>query len=282
MIKRKSRRASVLKTQKRTHLLPAAFRRSWWKFLVAGSLAALAIGGGHRLYSLAQKSAAKDLGTPNDDEIALERMDGAQMPADTRAAFTKVVRDSLVQSCGDLAASTVAVQKALSLARVSLIRTGPQSVLLRYQEHLPLLVVRADRWRFVSADGAIYGEPDPHEANGMPKISGLLDDRKTYLWEVDNTLQLDPNEKALLLKGLQAYGLGQTQGLAIREVSVSKFRGVTVTDRRGMEISLGTTNFEEKFQHLRTIMSDVTKRGSQAQRIELDFDDKAFVKERKL
>ena len=64
-------------------------------------------------------------------------------------------------------------------------------------------------------------------------------------------------------------------------INFIKHRGFSITLKGdSTEVFLGNAPYNVKITRMHSIILDLRKKGSQAQRIELDYDGKAFIKEK--
>jgi len=216
--------------------------------------------------------------------IKIQRMDGAPISTEFEKQITALVKSNLVGPNGGLTASdaVAAVQRKFALSKVHLIKTGADQFVLSFAQHNPVLVLFGDRPRFVTEAGLVFGEPTPDQVNGYPRISGFDWTREAPSRD-DSSLDLPEDEQRLVNEAVQAWLAAKGEGLQIVEVQVNRYRGMTVRlSGDSTEISLGRAPYQDKVRRLKTILGDLAKKGSQAKRIELDYEGKAFVKEEKL
>ena len=145
------------------------------------------------------------------------------------------------------------------------------------------LCVEADQIRYIGTDGAIYGSPNPSESCPGPILRGVFETGRKYQFNRDATLTLSQEELNIALQSLALMGALETAQLSPSTINYAKFRGFIVTlQGSSTEISLGFPPFEGRLQKLSQLLERIATSGSEALRIELDYQGKAFVKLKKI
>ncbi len=170
------------------------------------------------------------------------------------------------------------IQRRFNYQAVRIFSGADRSVVLAIKQRRPVAVIQASGWRFVSDEGAVYGKvPEgfvdlpqlrdfvPIDITPMPG-SGLLELSQDDTSSISSALSL--------LSQLGASEFGQI--LAVRRIM-----------HRGFEVSLRNPEMQVVFgsppyvQQIRRLSETVAKFGASrkhAERIELDYNGKVFVK----
>jgi len=175
------------------------------------------------------------------------------------------------------------VQKETLAMRVSLLRTNAKQLVMTIAMRTPALRIEADGAQYVTADGDIYGKAG-EDAQELPMIRGIFAGRSSvFLLTDEYSVALSETEKALVDEALTLYKEATAAGFAFTEYRYVTHRGFEAFDQTTeLEVSLGRAPYESRLQNLRQVLAGLKKRGSQATRIELDYDGKAFIKEKKI
>jgi hypothetical protein len=81
---------------------------------------------------------------------------------------------------------------------------------------------------------------------------------------------------------LDVWRLVEENNIPVKQLNFQKFRGYALTLQDDTEIVIGLKPFAYKLKKLNDILTGLARDGIVASRIELDYEGKAFIKERKL
>ncbi len=205
-----------------------------------------------------------------------------QAVEDVTATIRKLAGDGSKKSLGRAAE---AVQKLDSYAQVSLLKLAPDELAVHVRRRTPVLCVHADQVRFVAEGGVVYGTPDPAKADACPGpvLSGVFDDLRKFTVRNDFTVALEADERVILKEAIDLLRLSREKKLVFAAMGYRRFRGffVTLADSNA-EVAIGRGPFTGKLDKLTGILTKLEGKGLVAERIELDYQGKAFIKSRKM
>lgn len=221
-----------------------------------------------------------------DWQVSLKAADEQPLPTERMEDITATVR----KLAGDgsrksLARAAEAVQKLDSYAQVNVIKLSPTALAVQVKRRNPAFCVDADRLRFVAADGTVYGTPDPAKPESCqgPTLTGVFDERRRFAMKSDLTLAIDADDRQVLREAAELLRVSREKKLPFAQMSFRKFRGFFVTlPGTGAEVALGRSPFPGKLDKLSGILSKLEAKGQVAERIELDYQGKAFIKSKKM
>ncbi|MCX6104762.1 MAG: hypothetical protein NTY08_02910 [Proteobacteria bacterium] len=287
---RKSRRESVLTRQKPRN------QKSRWRSLKARvigiALFCGVVAGGAFIYSknrfqrsnLSVKSAR--VIDPNSWDLVLKLGEHTSISDQARSDLLNTTRHLLGQgSHEDLEMAAKAIQKLGSYADVRVTKIAPFNVIISLTKREPVFCVESDKLRLVSTLGEIYGQVDQSagEACPGPVLSGVFEDRLPVELGEDLTVTVDSTTKLLLREAITLLQDARKKDLVLEHLQLQKFRGfVCELAATKTEVALGRAPFVEKLDKLKGILDKLALRQEQAQRIELDYQGKAFVKLKKM
>lgn len=283
-MKRKKTKSSVLKRQKpkRGRKKPLRERLKFYALIGATVVGIATISYG--VYQFKARGVfVADRPDKIDWQVSIKTSDTTALPEkameDITATVKKLAGDGSKQS---LARAAEAVQKLDAFAQVSLLKLSPSALAVQVKRRTPAFCVAADRLRFVAADGVVYGMPGAGDCPG-PTLTGVFDDHHKFQLKSDFTLALEGDEHAVLKEAAELLHLSQEKRQTYVQMSYRRFRGFFVTlAGSGAEIALGRAPFAGKLDKLATILSKLEAKGQVAERIELDYQGKAFIKSKKM
>lgn len=170
------------------------------------------------------------------------------------------------------------LQEISGASSIQLIRTGEYRVIIRSNERHPLLRIAADKVRLVTADGLVYGVAETSHED-LPMFAGLLDSKnRKYTFEQDGSLILRNEEQLAIRAALEFSAESETQRFGFKKLEWLPYRGIEAkTDE--WTVVFGMPPYGERYQKLVKIVSDLNKKGVSSAKVELDYPDKAFVKQ---
>lgn len=171
------------------------------------------------------------------------------------------------------------VQKMLSAKAISMIQIRPLHFSLFIEFHTPKFAIELGTPRFVNANGQVYGFFKEGQHSWLPIVKGLkLTDKPEFL--ADQTMVLDEFNQNVVKEVLFLLELSLSYNITYRDIHFDPYRGFRgqLSNHR-ISVELGRKPFDKRLSRLRKILDDLTEKGVPSAHIELDFQDKAFVRE---
>lgn len=286
-MKRKKAKSSVLTRQKRKRGKKRPLARSLKLYGVVALAAALLGGVGYGVFRFKTQGVfVADRADRIDWKVTIKAGEDQAIPSqaveDIVATVKKLAGDGSKKSLSRAAES---VQKLDSYAQVSLIKLAPNELAVHVRRRTPAFCVQADRLRFVATDAVVYGTPDPAKPDAClgPVLTGVFDEQRRFTVKNDLTLALDGEERQVLKEALELLKLSREKKQSFTQLSYRRYRGFFVTlAGSGAEVSVGRAPFAGKLDKLTGILTKLEAKGHVAERIELDYQGKAFIKSKKM
>ena len=226
---------------------------------------------------------------PREWRIEVVSGGGAPLPEDIRREVYKVASRFLKQgSPGELAILSRQVESLGMLESVKVIRPLSDAVILSAELRRPALLIEVgSKTRFLTMDGAVFGDAADNSGNPSATrptvlVSGIFDQRPNPNLDTSLRIITTAEERRHLSNALDIWQRAADVGIEIKMISFQKFRGFALTLPNETEIVIGISPFDYKLKKLRGILDGLAREGIVASRIELDYEGKAFIKERKL
>lgn len=171
--------------------------------------------------------------------------------------------------------------KDSEFSRLHLFKFHPFKIYISLSKHRPVFKIQLDVSRFVSDDGIIYGLA---RGSQLPELSGdFFPDDKIFSFKNSNEIEISHIQRARFLEAVELINDAKQENIMLKEIIFKKYRGYFASlTETGTVISFGRRPFRGKIKKLRKILYKLSTRGQKASQIELDFEDKAFIKEYKL
>ncbi len=175
------------------------------------------------------------------------------------------------------------IQQLESFASVHLLRLDREQVTVTLHRRSPQLCLQADKVRLISSTGDVYGSPDPTACPG-PVVLGIIQRANThYAMQSNYTLELTDDEQTAVNEVLTLWSELQESKLAVASIEYRLYRGFIITLRdNATEVAVGRAPFNGRLSRLSEILAKLAQKGETAQRIELDYQGKAFIKLKKI
>lgn len=226
---------------------------------------------------------------PREWRIEVVSSGGTPLPEDIRREVYKVASRFLKQgSPGELSLLSRQVESLGMLESVKVIRPMSDAVILSAELRRPALLIQVgSKTRFLTMDGAVFGDAadnsgNPSAARPTVLVSGIFDQRPNPSLDTSLRIITTAEERRHLVSSLEIWQRSADAGIEIKMISFQKFRGFAITLPGETEIVIGIAPFDYKLKKLRGILDGLARDGIVASRIELDYEGKAFIKERKL
>jgi cell division septal protein FtsQ len=157
------------------------------------------------------------------------------------------------------------------IRRADVVRELPNRVSIVVEERRPFTLVHAARLHWLDEDGRLLGEERHAVAPEVPVISGLSEDELA-------TMRTTPGPRAraaiTLIRAL--LRTGSTLAGEISEIDMSRPEGPVLYTVDGVEVRLGTEQWEERLARLEGVLAQVATGDVQA--VDLRFRDQVVLK----
>lgn len=176
------------------------------------------------------------------------------------------------------------LQKKYQAKQVSIVQTSENHVHVHLYFYQPKMVVKADRLRLLASDGTVFGVASKDDQKNLPLLDGVFFERtKSVPFRLEaGSLITVQSEDVLLRKSLDILAIA-SKSLSFKEISYNNIDGFLLKNGNFFnEVYIGNDNFNEKIENLTVILNKIKKKNSYAEKIELDYSGKAFVKEKSL
>lgn len=165
-----------------------------------------------------------------------------------------------------------------SFDKVVVTRRQPEEILVRLSSPQAAAVIAADKLRYVSDNGNIFGQASSSH-DELALITGIFDDTPvSYSMTSSNKLLVPKEISQKILSVLKAMPLVKEAGFQIISVNHDSFRGLKLVLAGSMQVMLGHPPFDKKIKRLRSIVNQAEDAQQRIQKIELDYKGKAFIK----
>jgi cell division protein FtsQ len=168
----------------------------------------------------------------------------------------------------DAAAIAARVEAVPEIRRADVIRRFPNRVVILVEERRPFTLVHAGRLHWLDEEGRALDEVPQAVASAVPVVSGLSDAELV-------SMRTNPSPRAREAIALIRMLLRSGSPLAaeISEIDVSRGDGPVLYTVDGVEVRLGTDEWEERLARLERILRQVGRDGEVVRGIDLRFRD---------
>jgi cell division protein FtsQ len=157
------------------------------------------------------------------------------------------------------------------IRRADVVRELPNRVSIVVEERRPFTLVHSARLHWLDEDGRLLGEEHRAVATEVPVISGLSEDELA-------TMRTTPGPRArtaiALIRAL--LRTGSTLAAEISEIDMSRAEGPVLYTVDGVEVRLGSEEWEERLARLEGVLAQVTTQDVQG--VDLRFRDQVVLK----
>jgi cell division protein FtsQ len=224
---------------------PRPARRARLRRLVIGVLATAVIiaGGGAGLRWL--------LTTPRFAVASVEVRGVSRVPPDQILAAAAIQRGTNIFKL-DTIGVTGRVESLPEVRRADVVRELPNRVVISVEERRPFTLVHGGRLHWMDEEGRLLGASPEAVAPPMPVISGLSAEELA-------SMRTAPGPKARAAIGVIRALLRSGNGLTaeISEIDMSRREGPVLYTVDGVEVRLGTEDWEERLTRLEGVLSQI-------------------------
>ncbi len=159
------------------------------------------------------------------------------------------------------------------IRRAEIVRALPNRVTVVVEERQPFTLVHGERLYWLDEEGRVLGDARAAVAPDVPVVSGLTEEELA-------TMRTAPSPRAqsaiVLIRALLRSGSALTQ--AISEIDVSRRDGPVLYTVDGIEVRLGTEDWDERLARLEGVLAQVAQQPADAVRaIDLRFRDQVVL-----
>jgi cell division protein FtsQ len=172
----------------------------------------------------------------------------------------------------DPAAVAARVAAVPEIRRAEVIRHLPNRVVILVEERRPFTLVHAGRLHWLDEEGRVLDEVAQAVAPSVPLVSGLTEAELS-------SMRTDPSPRAREALALIRMLLRSGGALAaeISEIDVGRGDGPVLYTVDGVEVRLGTEEWEERLARLQRILGQVGRDGETVRAIDLRFRDQVVL-----
>jgi cell division protein FtsQ len=157
------------------------------------------------------------------------------------------------------------------IRRADVVRELPNRVSIQVEERRPFTLVHSARLHWLDEDGRLLGEESHAVATDVPVISGLSEDELA-------TMRTTPGPRAraaiALIRAL--LRTGSTLASEISEIDMSRPEGPVLYTVDGVEVRLGSDEWEERLARLEGVLAQVAT--EHVHGVDLRFRDQVVLK----
>ncbi len=244
---------------------PAAARRPRWRVALAAAGGVLALAG-------AAAGVTWVLTAPRFAVRSVEVRGASRVPASRILAAAAIAPGTNVWRI-DPTAVALRVQTLAGIRRAELTRELPNHVTILVEERRPFTLVSGNRLHWLDEEGWLLGEETQAVAPPMPVITGLSEDEVA-------TMRTRPSAKARTAIALIRALLRSGSPLAseISEIDMSRREGPVLYTVDGIEVRLGTEDWEERLARLEGVLTQVAASADGVSSIDLRFRDQVVLR----
>jgi cell division protein FtsQ len=172
----------------------------------------------------------------------------------------------------DTDAATARIAALPEIGRAELIRELPNRITIQVEERRPFTLVHTGRLHWLDEDGYLLGEVARAVASPAPVITGLSEEEVTQM-------RTAPSSKARTAIALIRALLRSGSPLAeeISEIDMSRREGPVLYTVDGIEVRLGTEEWEERLARLEGVLAQMARQGTTVTGIDLRFRDQVVL-----
>jgi cell division protein FtsQ len=238
--------------------------RGWGRrlVLIGGALVVLALQGAGVMWLLT---------TPRFAVSAVEVRGASRVPAERILAAAAIAPGTNLWRI-DPTAVVGRVQDLPQVHRAELIRELPDRVVIVVEERRPFTLVHGGRLHWLDEEGRVLGEESRAVVPPAPVITGLSEEEVARM-------RSEPSDKARAAIALIRVLLRSGSPLAteISEIDMSRRDGPVLYTVDGIEVRLGTEDWEERLARLEGVLAQVARQGGAVTAIDLRFRDQVIL-----
>jgi hypothetical protein len=215
-------------------------------------------------------------------KVSVRPKDHTLLSSKHRSIIDKNIKKHLMNGTRDeLQSLSDSILSATEFDKVNIKRIKRDRIEIGVEIPQPVALIQADKLRFVSKNGAVFGSKDPNEKTGFVVISGIFKSYKgKYKLGKTNKLIISPKYQDYIEASLNLVNLSSKNQIPVKKIYHNDYRGLALGLGNEVFVSLGHGPYVKKLARLKTILEKASQRGDSIGRIELDFAGKAFIQKK--
>jgi cell division protein FtsQ len=210
------------------------------------------------------------LTTPRFAVVAVEVRGASRVPAQRILEVSGITRGTNLWRI-DPAHVRARLETLPEIRRADVVRELPNRVSIMVEERRPFTLVHAARLHWLDEDGRLLGEEHRAVAPEVPVISGLSEEELA-------TMRTTPGPRAraaiTLIRAL--LRTGSSLASEISEIDMSRAEGPVLYTVDGLEVRLGSEEWEERLARLEGVLAQVATQDVQG--VDLRFRDQVVLR----
>lgn len=250
----------VVRSRRRRPSRRGAGRRALVAVLLVAAAAAAVVAGGHWALTAARFAV-----------VAVEVRGASRVPPERILEASGIAHGQNLWRI-DPARVRARLEELPEIRRADVVRELPNRVAIHVEERRPFTLVHAARLHWLDEEGRVLGEATRAVAPALPVITGLSEDELRAMPAAPG-----PRARAAiaLIRALLRTGSALTG--EISEIDMSRRDGPVLYTVDGIEVRLGTEEWEERLARLEGVLAQVVGQGTPVTAIDLRFRDQVVL-----
>ncbi len=270
-IKRKARLATVLQSQQIQFQKPFILSHAFTRKILIAPFGILIFLGFLYLFHLFKKATPSELNLSHDNyRILFEGEFSESLKAILYERMGTTLKElPRFEALADLAK---VIQKKEGFAQVHIFLTPENKLIVTLKPRIPIMRLSENGNKVISKDAEIY-----EDSNFKPKFQTIL----TGIPLEDSALT--KKDKIIIYDAINLLELAEKNSLHFTSIEYKKYRGFFAkVENSNLNIVFGFPPFTQQFTRLGKIQEEAKKSHKNLEYIEVDYADKAFIKESRL
>ncbi|MBI1846478.1 MAG: FtsQ-type POTRA domain-containing protein [Candidatus Rokubacteria bacterium] len=158
------------------------------------------------------------------------------------------------------------------IRRAEIVRDLPNRVTIVVEERRPFTLVHGERLHWLDEEGRVIGEVAEAVAPAVPVVSGLTEEELASMRTAPG-----PRARAAIALIRALLRSGSALATEISEIDMSRRDGPVLYTVDGIEVRLGTEDWDERLARLEGVLTQVTTRTDAVRAIDLRFRDQVVL-----
>jgi cell division protein FtsQ len=163
------------------------------------------------------------------------------------------------------------VEALPEIRRADVVRELPNRVTIHVEERRPFTLVHAARLHWMDEEGRALGEEPRAVTPGAPVISGLTEEELAFMRTAPG-----PRARAAVALIRSLLRAGSSLAAEISEIDMSRAEGPVLYTVDGVEVRLGTEDWDERLARLEGVLAQVATQDVSG--VDLRFKDQVVLR----
>ncbi len=175
------------------------------------------------------------------------------------------------------------IQAQEGLSQVHVFLDIANKLTISVSPRTPVMTIMTDKERYVSSNAEIYEDTNFSPPDLLYLEGVFAENRKDFSLDEKSCITLSDREKKIITEAIQLMNMGKMNATSFSKIEYKNYRGFFATLKETPTVIVfGNPPFDKQFSRLSKVINEAKKKSTVLSKIEIDYNDKAFITEQRI